>query len=90
MANPRGQQRDKPFRDALRLEIAALQAEDDPKGLRAVARKLISVANSGDVGAIRELADRLDGKVPQAIGTDDDLGPVKHEISWNPKPSSGS
>lgn len=71
MANPRGQQRDKPFLAALRLEIAALA--EDPKGLRGVARKLIDKAAGGDVTAIKELADRLDGRVPQALtGADGD------------------
>jgi hypothetical protein len=69
MANPRGQQRDKPFLAALRLEIAELA--ENPKGLRAVAKKLIEKAAGGDVSAIKELADRLDGRVPQAITGED-------------------
>ena len=72
MANPRGQQRDKPFRDALRMEIAA--AGEDHKALRAVARALIAKASDGDVQSIKELADRMDGKVPQGVigGEEDD------------------
>jgi len=75
MANTtsRGQQRDKPFRDALRLEIATAQDDNDYKSLRRIARELLSKASGGDVVAIKEVADRLDGKVPQAIvGSDDD------------------
>ena len=63
MANPRGQQREKPFRDALRMEVAA--AGDDSRKLRAIARKLLEVAESGDIQAIREVGDRLDGKPAQ-------------------------
>lgn len=85
MANPRGQQRDKPFRDALRMEIAA--AGEDHKALRRVARALIDKAADGDVPAIKEIADRLDGKPAQAIVGDED-GPVKLEITW--KTPSGS
>lgn len=72
MANPtsRGQQRDKPFRDALRMELAA--AGDDHKLLRAVAVALIGKATDGDVPAIKEIADRLDGKVPQGIENGED------------------
>ena len=69
MANPRGQQRDKPFLAALRLEIA--EASGDPKRLRRVAVALLTKAETGDVAAIRELADRLDGKVPQAVTGED-------------------
>jgi hypothetical protein len=71
----RGQQRDKPFRDALRIEIA--DAGDDRKALRAIARALIMNAQNGDNIAIREVADRLDGKVPQAIVGDDDEDPIR-------------
>lgn len=86
MANPRGQQRDKPFRDALRMELAA--AGEDHKAMRKIARNLIEAAsNAGDkdmLAAIREIADRMDGKPAQAIGGDDDLGPIKNilEVVW--------
>jgi hypothetical protein len=56
MANPRGQQRDKPFRDALRMEIAAAGA--GMKALRKIACALIEKAESGDIAAIKEIADR--------------------------------
>lgn len=75
MGRPIGaQNKDKPFRDALRLQIAA--AGEDRKALRGVADALIEKARSGDVQAIKELADRLDGKVPQAIVGDDEHDPV--------------
>lgn len=77
MANPRGQQRDKPFRDALRMELAA--AGENHKALREIARNLIDVARHPDIAAlpaIREIADRMDGKPAQAIVGDDDQPPV--------------
>jgi hypothetical protein len=73
MANPRGQQRDKPFRDALRMELAA--AGEDHRVLREIARNLIDVARHPDIAAlpaIREIADRLDGKPAQAIENGED------------------
>jgi hypothetical protein len=73
-------QRNKPFRDALRVEIAA--AGDDNKALRAIARALMEQAAGGDIQAIREFADRVDGKVPQGHGGDDELGPVQQVITW--------
>jgi hypothetical protein len=42
-------------------------AGNDPRHLRAVARKLFEKALDGDLSAIREIADRLDGKPVQAI-----------------------
>jgi hypothetical protein len=56
--------REKPFADALRMEICA---GNDPRHLRAIARKLFEKALDGDLQAIREIADRLDGKPAQAI-----------------------
>ena len=74
MANPRGQQRDKPFRDALRMEIA--DAGEDHKALRRVARALLKAAEAGKIDAIREVGDRMDGKVAQALVGDDRSGPI--------------
>lgn len=65
-----GRKQEKPFRDALRMEIA--EAGDNPKALRNIAKKLIEMSESGDIQAIREFADRVDGKVTQTIGGDPD------------------
>jgi hypothetical protein len=72
-----GRKAEKPFRDALRIELAAIG--DDQKALRQIARNLIRMAmdETGKLDAIKELADRSDGKVPQAIvGGDEDDNPV--------------
>jgi hypothetical protein len=86
MGRPIGSQnKDKPFRDALRAAIADTDGEF--KKLRKVADALVFKANQGDVAAIREIADRLDGKVPQAIVGDDEHPALT--VTWQP-PSSGS
>lgn len=57
---------DKPFADALRMEIAA--AGDNHKALRAIARNLIGLAQRDELAAlpaINAIADRLDGKPAQ-------------------------
>ena len=56
--------RQKPFADALRMEICA---GSDPRHLRAIARKLIEMAEGGDLQAIKEVGDRLDGRCAQVI-----------------------
>lgn len=66
-----GRKQEKPFRDALRMELAKLQ-DNDQRGLRKVASALIEAAEGGDMQAIKELADRIDGKVPQAISGDEE------------------
>ena len=55
-------------------------AGDDKKALRDIADALIAKAKEGDVSAIKEVGDRLDGKVPQVIGGDSELGPVM--VTW--------
>ena len=69
--------KDKPFRDALRMEAIALANGETlvhPTGsLRWNAQKLLMMA---DTGAIREIADRLDGKVAQSIDGDGAGGPI--------------
>ena len=49
--------REKPFNDALRIELRS-----NPLALRTIAGKLIEKAEEGELAAIREIADRLDGK----------------------------
>ena len=39
----------------------------DPEKLRKIADKLIDMAESGDLGAMKELGDRIDGKAAQSM-----------------------
>lgn len=71
------QNKDKPFRDALRAEIAAAQDENDFKSLRKIARGLLAKGSEGDVAAIKEIADRLDGKVAQPHAGADGESPIE-------------
>lgn len=63
--NPRGRAAEKPFADALRMEIKA--AGDHHQKLREIACKLLDKASEGDMQAINCLADRLDGRPAQAL-----------------------
>ena len=55
--------KDKPFAEALRMELAS--AGTDHKRLRNIASKLIELAECGELQAIQQIADRLDGKPAQ-------------------------
>ena len=83
-----GRRQEKPFRDALMLEIAAIG--DDKKALREVARHILDKARSGDMYAIRELVDRTDGRPAQAIiGGDENEPAIKVLYGWlNQEPSA--
>jgi hypothetical protein len=69
----------KPYRDALMMEAALAEqgeASPAPKGsLRWIARQQLERAGE-DTSAAKEIADRLDGKVPQAVVGDDEHDPV--------------
>ena len=77
--------KDKPVRDALRME-AALAAEGKkctaPKGsLRHAARQLL-IRASEETAAFREVGDRLDGKPAQAIiGGEDGDNPIAMRVT---------
>lgn len=82
---PRGPYIDKPFRDALRLAVKRPEdaAVKGKTKLDRIASQLVEVAIGGDVPAIKEIGDRLDGKVPQAV-TGEGGGPVALAITWLP------
>ena len=85
--NPGGRPKEKPFAEALRMELAA--AGKDHKALRLIARNLIALACKDEataMPAIREIADRMDGKVAQTVEGEDG-GPIKLVVEWK---SSGS
>jgi hypothetical protein len=66
VGNPLGRRGEKPFLDALRLEIAA--AGENHYALRRIARNLLKMAQQPSLKAlpaVMALADRLDGKPAQ-------------------------
>lgn len=70
---------EKTFANMLRIAIKEAHGEGGDK-LRAVADALVNKAMSGDVAAIKEVADRLDGKVPQAIVGDGEYDPIDMNV----------
>ena len=78
--NAIGQQdTERPFRDALRRAIA----QDDGKRIRAAAERLLDLAAVGEAWAVKEMADRTDGKAAQAVTVaGDQNNPIKHEFGW--------
>lgn len=81
---PKGAWSDKAWRDAIR--VAVMRVHTDPKQgkkLNALADALVNAGLSGDVSALKEIGDRLDGKVAQAI-TGENGGPISLAVSWLP------
>jgi hypothetical protein len=55
--------KNRPWADAINRAVLA----NDGQRLRSIAEKLLVLAEAGDVSALRELGDRLDGKPKQQI-----------------------
>lgn len=64
--------KEKSFANMLNIAIKEAIEGTDKTKLRAVADALVDKAMSGDVAAIKEVADRLDGKVSQPLAGDPD------------------
>lgn len=71
--------KEKSFANMLRIAINEATETGGTK-LRDVADALVAKAMAGDVAAIKEVADRLDGKVPQALVGDDDEAPLRFQL----------
>ena len=96
IANPAGINRRKPWADAVRT----VMSEDDPETHRPrlllLAERLFAQAMAGDMVAIKEIGDRLDGKPAQAV-VGDPSQLVEPTIRWLtaaeiktlPKPGEG-
>lgn len=91
--NPQGERE---MREALRLELHADVLVPDPskpprkngsprqmrvKKFRLVQRALVNKAIRGDVPAIKEINERMDGRVVQQVSGVPDAPPIKHEHS---------
>lgn len=63
IGNTNGAKKNRRWSEALSRAIA----QDDGERLRLAAESLLTSAAGGDLGAIRELADRLDGKAAQSV-----------------------
>jgi hypothetical protein len=65
--NPGGKAKGRPWRDAIDRALKRRIAENDLLGIDKLADALIDKGIAGDVIAIREIGDRLEGKPTQAL-----------------------
>lgn len=86
--NPGGRSREKPFRDALNYlrrqpaifekdkEFAIIRRKKNAPVEQELMRQLLLKGLAGDIGAIKETMDRVDGKVAQPVqGSDEPDAP---------------
>lgn len=81
---PKGGKPDKLMRDALMLALKREATDANGQktnNLNRIATKLVDLAAEGDLGAIKEIGDRVDGRPAQMIQGDQDA-PVGLIIKW--------
>lgn len=83
--NPGGRAKAKPYKDMLNLILLREHGDLPPvhkNNLEAVVSQHVRKALEGDMQAINGIADRLDGKPPQAVVGDADADPIAmvHQI----------
>jgi len=72
MAAPKGNQNSNKNNRAWGKVVKKLAIQEDAKRLHNVAEALFRKAEDGDIAAIKELGDRIDGKASQEITGDSD------------------
>jgi len=80
--NPEGGRIKKRYREAIARALALMDKDDPGKTEVQIAAAHVGRALSGDMAAIKEFADRVEGKVPQGHGQDDELGPQQMVVSF--------
>lgn len=84
--NPSGRPKEQAWRDALRIAVKEAM-QDGTSKLRRLAEKTVELALEGDIQAIKEIGDRLDGKPVQAVETNSEVThyviaiPIRHQTS---------
>jgi hypothetical protein len=84
MGAPKGNQnaaRAKVWRAAITraLDARTISRADGKKEIDALAERLLELVAAGDLGALKEFGDRMDGKPAQAIIGDEEAPPVRVE-----------
>ena len=68
----KGKKGDKRWTSAIALAVMREAQDGNEKYLARIAQKLVGLAMKGDLAAMKEIGDRLDGKPPQTIAGDSD------------------
>lgn len=76
--NPGGRPKYKPWKEAIEM---ALKRGDNT--IHRIADKIVQMAVDGDIQAMREIAERIEGKVPQNTTIETSIDPVDdpHDIA---------
>ena len=79
--NPGGRRKEQKFRAALAMALSETDKDSGQPKLRRIADNLVNAAIKGESWAIREVADRVDGKAVQAVDLETDRKQSIHDYS---------
>lgn len=72
--------------EAVKRAIRAKYGKEWDESLQDLATELVNAAAAGDLTALKEIGDRIDGKPKQIVGGDDD-SPFRLIIGWKSEKS---
>jgi hypothetical protein len=73
--------------DLINAAVDRFYDDADPQHLDELVAALHQAAINGNVAAIKEIADRVDGPVSEAVVGDDEHPPVRITVSWKSEPT---
>jgi len=77
----RGSKSDKIWADALKRAVnRESEGKGSPKWLNVIADQVVSLAAGGDMAAVREIGDRVDGKPKQALDVESPKGSMTPKV----------
>lgn len=71
------------WRDAINRALANRSRVDQVNAIDVLAEKLLAKCDEGDMQALKELGDRIEGKPTQPISGDDEKDPIR-VYGWLP------
>ena len=82
--NPVGSKSEKPWRDAIQRAVKRRsEGKGQPQELERLADAIVKAGLAGDIQALKEIGDRLDGKpVQQNTHSGEDGSPIAHTFRW--------
>lgn len=80
--NPKGRISDKLWRDAIMRAVKRRASGQDPRALDKLADKVVALGLDGDMQAIKEIGDRIDGKPVQPQAGADGESPQEMVVRW--------
>jgi len=85
MSRPKVAEYEKIFKAALHKSLARVDPVSKIKRANQMADRMVDEAIEGNMSAASLIMDRVDGKVAQSVGQDNELGPISVVVTGVPR-----